>query len=79
MLDVMTVRYYILNAVVLTYRRENVKINDLVLRKVENVDICNWPLGRIVDLFLGNDGIVRILRIISTTSNKKKDFQETNF
>lgn len=79
MLDVMTVRYYILNADVLTYRRENVKINDLLFIKVENFAICNWPLGRIVDLFLGNDGIVRILRIISTTSNKKKDFQETNF
>jgi hypothetical protein len=39
--------------------QRNVQANDLVLIADDNVPRNTWPMGRIVDVFPGNDGLVR--------------------
>ena len=41
----------------------NFVINDIVLVKNENIPRSFWPLARIIDVHVGNDGIVRSCRI----------------
>ena len=37
----------------------NLKVNDMVLLTSETLPPLQWPLGRILEVFLGNDGYVR--------------------
>ena len=37
--------------------------NDLVIIKSKDVPRSHWPLGRILDIYPGNDGVVRSVKI----------------
>lgn len=43
--------------------RENVKVNDLVLLREDNVPPLKWPLARVVDTMPGQDGKVRVVKL----------------
>lgn len=42
------------------FDKDNVQINNLVIIKEVNVAICNWPLGRFIEFFIGKDGIITV-------------------
>ena len=39
--------------------RENLKVNDIVLMISENTPRGKWPVGKVVDVFVSSDGVVR--------------------
>lgn len=41
------------------HRSENLKLNDMVLIKNENLPPASWALGRVVEIHAGQDGLVR--------------------
>lgn len=45
------------------FEKDNVKIGDLVLLKEDNLAVCNWPLGRLVEVFPGKDGKIRVVDV----------------
>lgn len=40
-------------------KQDNVRVGDVVLLKLDNMPPTHWPLGRIVNVFPGDDGCVR--------------------
>ena len=48
--------------------QRNVQVNDLVLTADDNVPRNTWPMGRIVDVFPGNDGLVRTVDVRAKNS-----------
>ncbi|XP_055920727.1 uncharacterized protein LOC129952226 [Eupeodes corollae] len=43
--------------------QQNIRIGDLVIIKEDNIPTLKWPLGRIVDIFKGQDDIVRVVNV----------------
>lgn len=43
--------------------KSNLKVNDIVILKEENVPPANWPLGKIIKIHPGKDGLVRVVTI----------------
>ena len=43
--------------------RENLKAGDLVLVKDQNLPPSKWLLGRVILVYLGKDGLVRVAKI----------------
>ena len=41
----------------------NLSKNDLVIIKSKDVPRSHWPLGRILDIYLGSDGVVPSVKI----------------
>ena len=62
---------------------DNLNLGDIVLIYEENTPTNKWPIGRIVTLYPGTDGIVRAaeVRTLKEDSNKTKDtvFQYKTF
>ncbi|GBN11921.1 hypothetical protein AVEN_98211-1 [Araneus ventricosus] len=54
------------------FKKDNVKIGDMVLIKEDNVPVSNWPLGRIVKLYPGKDNIIRVVDIKTKTGIFKR-------
>ncbi|XP_018402067.1 PREDICTED: uncharacterized protein LOC108779200 [Cyphomyrmex costatus] len=50
----------------------NVKIGDLVILREDKVPPLYWPLGRITELHPGQDGVVRVISVKTTTGNYKR-------
>lgn len=48
-------------------RRENVKLGELVLIKEDDVPAMKWRLGRVCELFPGDDQLVRVVSIKTKT------------
>ena len=44
-------------------KTRNVRVNDIVLLVGEGEARCHWPLGRIVDSVISDDGLVRKVKI----------------
>lgn len=44
-------------------KKDNVKVGDLVIIKEDNVAVCNWPLGRITEVFSGLDNKIRVVTV----------------
>ena len=44
-------------------RNRNFIIGDLVIINESNVPRSYWPLGRIIDVFPGRDGVVRTVKV----------------
>lgn len=42
---------------------ENLKINELVFLKEDNVSPLCWPRGRVIDVFSGKDGRIRVVKL----------------
>lgn len=43
---------------------ENIEIGDMVLVKEGNTAPLFWPLGRITKIYRGNDGLVRVAKVL---------------
>ena len=41
----------------------NVKVDDLVLLKEQNVPPAKWPMGKIIEVFNGKDGLTRVVKL----------------
>lgn len=50
----------------------NLKINDLVLLRDENLPPLRWKLGRVSELHPGHDGLVRVVSIRTDNGNFKR-------
>ena len=42
---------------------KNLKFGDLVIIQSENIPRPHWPLGRVIETYPGNDGIVRTVKV----------------
>ena len=42
-----------------TKHHENMKIGDIVIFEEDNTERLKWPLGQVIKLFYGKDGVVR--------------------
>lgn len=45
------------------FDKQNIKVGDMVVIKEDNMAVCNWPIGRIVSVFPGKDGRIRVASI----------------
>ena len=50
----------------------NLKVNDMVLLTSENLPPLQWPLGRILEVFPGNDGYVRTVLVKTAAGTYKR-------
>ncbi len=50
----------------------NLQVNDMVLLTDEKLSPLNWPLGRIMEVFPGNDGNVRTVLVRTQTGTYKR-------
>ena len=48
--------------------RPNLKVGDLLLVMNENVPRGRWPLGKVDDIYVGRDGLVRSVRLSAQPS-----------
>ncbi|XP_046405326.1 uncharacterized protein LOC124170570 [Ischnura elegans] len=46
-----------------THRTSNINIGDLVILRCENTPPAQWPLARIIHVYPGDDGLVRVLKV----------------
>ena len=53
-------------------QKERININDLVLIKEDNIKRGQWPLGRIVELHPGEDGVVRVVTVQTSKGTYKR-------
>ncbi|KMQ89534.1 hypothetical protein RF55_10830 [Lasius niger] len=51
--------------------QENLKPNDLVLLRDDNLPFLKWKTGRIVEVHAGKDKLVRVLTVRTTSGNTK--------
>lgn len=52
--------------------QENLKINDLVLLKEDNLPPLQWKLGRVIDTHAGKDNLTRVATIRTATGTTKR-------
>lgn len=52
-----------------TQREQNIKIDDMVIMKEENLPPSRWRIGRIIDVFKAADGCVRSVRVRTETGD----------
>ncbi|GFT43684.1 integrase catalytic domain-containing protein [Trichonephila clavipes] len=45
----------------LYFEKNNVKIHDMVILKEDNLPVCNWPLGRNLEVYHGKDNKIRVV------------------
>ena len=50
----------------------NVRVDDIVLVKEDNVIATKWPLGRIMTVHAGHDGTVRVVTVKTTTGTYRR-------
>ncbi|GFS71842.1 integrase catalytic domain-containing protein [Trichonephila clavipes] len=50
----------------------NLRENQLVLLKDPNTKPLDWPMGRIFEVFPGNDGLVRVVNVETSTGILKR-------
>ena len=53
-------------------RSRNLRVGDIVILREDSVIPTKWPLGRIVNVHTGSDGVVRIVTVKTTTGVYKR-------
>ena len=53
-----------------THERRNSKVGDIVVVRDEGLARNNWPLGKIVDVFPSDDGLIRKVRLLVSDGGK---------
>lgn len=46
----------------------NLRLNDIVIIKNQSTSPLDWPLGRVIDVFPGSDGVIRVVRVRTAKS-----------
>lgn len=54
----------------------DVKIGELVMLKDINLPSCKWPMGRVVELHPGKDGLTRVVTVKTATNTLKRGITE---
>lgn len=54
----------------------NVKVGELVMLKDINLPSCKWPMGRIVELHPGRDGLTRVVTLKTANNTLKRGITE---
>ena len=54
------------------FSKDNLSINSIVLIKEDNLPICKWLLGRIIQVFPGNDNKVRVALVKTQNGQLKR-------
>ena len=49
--------------------KRNFRVDDVVLRKEDNVPRNQWPLGRVTKVVTSDDGLVRTVEVYCPASN----------
>ena len=49
-------------------KERNFKKGDLVILQEKNVPRSHWPIGRVMEIYPGQDGIVRIVKLRTSTN-----------
>lgn len=49
-------------------KQPSLQLNDLVLITAENTPPSKWPLARVVEVFCGKDGLVRVVKLKTATT-----------
>lgn len=52
--------------------QENLKVGDMVLLKEDNTPPLQWPLGRVVKVYPGEDGLVRVVEVAAKNKTYKR-------
>ena len=50
----------------------NLQVDDLVILKSDKTFACHWPLGKILEVFPGQDGLVRVATVKTSTGTYKR-------
>jgi len=50
----------------------SVKLSSMVLIRNETLPPCKWELGRVIQIFAGSDGLVRVVLVKTATSELKR-------
>ena len=50
----------------------NPQVGDIVLLQEDNLIPTKWPLGKIVEVFPGQDGLIRVVNVKTTTGTYKR-------
>ena len=53
-------------------RRDNIKIDDFVLTVDPNKNRREWKTGRVIDVYPGRDGLVRVVKIRTDEGDFKR-------
>lgn len=57
-------------------KRPDIKIGELVIIKDLNLPSCKWPMGRVIKLHHGNDGMIRVITVKTATNTLKRGITE---
>ena len=52
--------------------KRNISVGDVVIIREDNVISCKWPMGRIVQVFPGNDNLVRVVSVKTAQGTYKR-------
>jgi len=55
-----------------TQPQRNIQVNDLVLVADDNVPRYKWPLGKVTEVYVGPDGLVRSVQVRCKDSSLKR-------
>ncbi|GFQ76157.1 integrase catalytic domain-containing protein [Trichonephila clavata] len=50
----------------------NLRVNQLVLLKNPNTKLLKWNMGRILEVFPGNDGLVRVVEVKTSSGTLRR-------
>lgn len=57
-------------------KNADIKIGELVMIKDINVPSCKWPLGRVIELHPGADGLTRVVTVKTASNTLKRGITE---
>ena len=50
----------------------NLQIGDVVILQEDNIIPCKWPLGRVVEVYPGSDGLVRVVQVRTSSGTYQR-------
>ncbi|GFS48628.1 RNase H domain-containing protein [Trichonephila clavipes] len=50
------------------FKKQNVKVGDLVVLIEDNMPTFKWPLGRITEIYSGSDALIRVVKHMTATA-----------
>lgn len=57
-------------------KRPDIKIGELVIIKDINLPSCKWPMGRVIQLHHGDDGMIRVVTVKTASNTLKRGITE---
>ena len=54
------------------HSKPNLRVDDIVIHKDERSFACNWPLAKVIHTYPGEDGLVRVVKLKTSTTEFKQ-------